>query len=72
MVAPILEDLADQYNGRIKITKLNVDHNPTTAARFNVRAIPTLLIFKDGVPADTVVGALPRGALVQRFDAVLK
>lgn len=72
MVAPILEDLAEQYDGQIKITKLNVDDNPETAARFNVRAIPTLLIFKDGVPEDTVVGALPKGALVQRFDAVLK
>jgi len=62
MVAPILEDLAVEYEGRITVTKLNVDGNQGTAARFGIRSIPTILFFKDGSQVDQVIGALPKSA----------
>jgi thioredoxin 1 len=63
MVAPIVEQLAGEYAGRLKVTKLDVDANQRTASRFNVRSIPSILFFKDGQLVDTVVGAVPRGVL---------
>jgi thioredoxin 1 len=60
MVAPILEQLAAEYEGKVKITKLDVDANIKTASRFNVRSIPTLLFFKDGKVVDQIVGAVPK------------
>ena len=63
MIAPIIEQLAVDYAGKVKVAKLDVDHNQRTAARFNVRSIPTILFFKDGKVVDQVVGALPRQAL---------
>lgn len=68
MVAPILEDLADEYAGKVKIGKLDVDANQRTAARFNVRSIPTLLFFKDGKVVDTVIGAVPRPQLERKIQ----
>ena len=68
MVAPIVEALATEYEGRLKVAKLDVDANPETAQRFNVRSIPTMLFFKDGKVVDSVVGALPKAALAQRID----
>ena len=62
MVAPILEELAVEYEGRITVTKLNVDGNQGTAARFGIRSIPTILFFKDGSQVDQVIGALPKSA----------
>lgn len=67
MVAPIVEQLASEYAGQVKVTKLDVDANPRTAARFNVRSIPSILFFKDGKLVDTVVGAVPRGMLEARM-----
>ena len=67
MVAPIVEQLATEYAGQVKVTKLDVDSNPRTAARFNVRSIPSILFFKDGKLVDTVVGAAPRGMLEARM-----
>src|SRR6187455_3835478 len=63
MIAPALEDIAAELGGKVKITKLNIDENPELAARFGVRSIPTLMIFKGGEVADIKVGALPKTAL---------
>ncbi len=67
MVAPILDELAGEFAGKVKVTKLDVDANPATAMRFNVRSIPTLLFFSGGKLVDQVVGALPKAALAERF-----
>ncbi len=68
MVAPILDQLATEYAGQVKIGKLDVDANQRTAARFNVRSIPTLLFFKDGKVVDTVIGAVPRPHLERKIQ----
>ena len=67
MIAPIVEALATEYAGTVKVAKLDVDNNQRTAARFNVRSIPTILFFKDGKLIDQVVGAVPRPALEAKF-----
>ncbi len=67
-MAPVVDSLAEKYAGRVKVGKLDVDHNPASAQRFNVRGIPTLLLFKDGRPVDQIVGALPEGAVSTRID----
>ena len=67
MIAPIVEQLAADYAGKAKVAKLDVDNNQKTAAKFNVRSIPTILFFKDGKLVDTVVGAVPRPALEAKF-----
>ena len=70
MIAPILEEIADEYDGKIKVYKVNVDSNPETAAKFNVRGIPTLLVFKNGVVEATKVGALSKGQLTEFVDSL--
>jgi len=67
-IAPILEDLAKSYAGRMQVSKLDVDSNQRTSMRFNVRSIPTLLFFKDGRHVDTVVGLTQRSALKDRIE----
>lgn len=67
MIAPALEQLAQEYDGRAKVAKLDVDINIQTATRFNVRSIPTILFFKDGKLVDQVVGAVPKAALESKF-----
>lgn len=67
MVGPIIEQLADQYAGQVKVGKLDVDSNQRTAAQFNVRSIPTILFFKDGQVVDTIVGAVPKQALERKI-----
>ena len=64
-VAPVVEQLASDYTGRLKVGKLNVDENPETAAAYGIRSIPTLALFKDGVPVEGVLGAVPKGQLEQ-------
>ena len=66
MIAPLLDQLASQYEGKVRVTKLDVDANVKTASRFNVRSIPTILFFKDGKLVDQVVGA-DKGKLEQKF-----
>jgi thioredoxin 1 len=70
-IAPVLDELADDYAGRLKIVKLNVDDNPDTPARYNVRGIPNLLIIKGGQVKDQIVGAVPKGHLVKAVDQAL-
>lgn len=70
-IAPILEDLATTYAGRVRIAKLDVDANQRTAMRFNVRSIPTLLFFKEGRLVDSLVGLAPKAALQARIDGHL-
>jgi thioredoxin 1 len=67
MIAPIVEQLAQEYEGKAKVLKLDVDHNPQTAARFNIRSIPQVLFFKGGKVVDTVVGAQPKSVLEQKL-----
>lgn len=67
MIAPVLDELAAEANGRYLIAKLNVDENPQTSGRFGIRSIPTMLIFKNGQLIDTLVGALPKQAIAARL-----
>ena len=69
-IAPVLEELATEYTGRITIAKVNVDEYPGLAARFQVRSIPMLLFFKAGQVVDQVVGAVPKAHIKKRLDAV--
>lgn len=69
MIAPILDDLASEYQGKLKIVKLNVDDNPDTAGKFGVRGIPTLMVFKGGENVATKVGALAKGQLTAFVNA---
>ena len=69
MIAPILDDLASEYEGRVKIVKVNVDENPATAQKFGVRGIPTLSLFKSGQVAATKVGALAKSQLTAFLDS---
>ena len=71
MIAPLLDELADEYAGRIKVCKVDVDSNPESAAKFNVRGIPTLLVFKNGSVEATKVGALSKAQLVEFADSLL-
>ena len=68
MVAPIVEELAGEYAGKIKIGKINVDENPNTAKQYNVMSIPTILFIKGGKVADQVIGALPKASLQQKLN----
>jgi len=72
MAAPVLEELANEYDGRIAFAKLNVDQSAHTAARYNVMAIPNLLIFRGGKPVSQIVGYKPKAELKKDLDAVLK
>ena len=71
MIAPILDEIADEYDGRVKITKVDVDSNNKTAGRYNILSIPSLLFFKNGEVVDQVVGALGKSQLTSRLDKVL-
>jgi len=70
-IAPVIEELAEEYEGRLKVTKLNVDDNPMTPSRYGVRGIPNLLILKGGRVKDQIVGAVPRSRLVDAIEKAL-
>ena len=67
-----VEELANEYAGRVKVAKLDADDHTQTVARYQIRGLPTLLFFRDGEVQDTIVGAAPKGQLVEKLDAVLK
>ncbi len=71
MIAPIVDDLAEEYDGKVKFAKMDVDSNPKTPMTYGVRGIPTLLIFNGGSPVDQVVGAVPKAALKGRIDKAI-
>lgn len=71
MIAPIVEELAEEFEGRAKIGKVDVDNNPQTAMQYGVRSIPTLLFFKDGEVADQLVGATSKKSLAQKLDSLV-
>jgi thioredoxin 1 len=70
-VAPIVEELAGEYEGQLKVMKLDVDDNPRTAVAYGVQSIPTLLVFKDGKPAERIVGAVPKKVIVDKLQSVM-
>ena len=71
MIAPVLEELAAEMAGRVRFAKLNVDENPATAARFQVRSIPTLLVLKAGHEVDRLVGVQPKSEIARRLERVV-
>lgn len=71
MIAPILDDIANEYIGKIKVAKINIDDNPNTPAKFGVRGIPTLMIFKSGSIEATKVGALSKSQLSAFIDSTI-
>src|SRR6185295_11890061 len=71
MIAPVIEQLAGELSGRVRVGKLNTDENPMTASRFSVRSIPTLLVLKDGKEIDRLVGALPKQEILRRVEAAI-
>ena len=71
MIAPIVEELAEEYDGKVKFSKLNVDDSPAVSMKYGIRSIPTLLVFKDGKPVDQIVGAVPKREVQKRVDAAL-
>lgn len=71
MVGPVVEELAAQYNGKVKVVKLDTDQNPQAAKQYSIRSIPTLMIFKGGQQVDTVVGAVPKTTLFTTLEKYL-
>jgi thioredoxin 1 len=70
-IAPVVEELAGAYGGRLKVVKMNVDDNPQTPTKYGVRGIPNLILFKGGTVADQIVGAVPKAHLVKAIDRAL-
>ncbi|MGH7800503.1 MAG: thioredoxin [Thermodesulfobacteriota bacterium] len=70
-VGPIIEEIAEEYSGKLKVGKLNVDENQKSTYRYGVRSIPTLIIFKDGKPLNKIIGALPKGHIVEVIEGAL-
>jgi thioredoxin 1 len=71
MVAPIVDEIAKDYDGKLKVVKLNTDENPDIAGKYQIRGIPTLMFFKGGQTVDQVVGAVPKAQLKTKVDALL-
>ncbi len=67
-IAPILEQIAEEYEGRLKVAKLEVDRNPEIAARYSIQGIPTMIIFKDGQPIETLIGFMPKEELLTKLE----
>jgi thioredoxin 1 len=71
MVAPVVDEIAQQYEGKVKVMKLNTDENPSVASQYGIRSIPTLMIFKGGQKVDMVVGAVPKTTLASTLEKYL-
>lgn len=71
MVAPVVEEIAGEYEGKLKVVKLNTDENPDIASKYRIMGIPTLMFFKNGSAIDQVVGAVPKSQLKSKIDALL-
>jgi len=71
MIGPIIQEIAGEYAGRIKVGKMNVDNNPVIPPQYGIRSIPSLLIFKDGAVSDQIVGAVPKNNITEVLDRVL-
>lgn len=71
MVAPVVDEIAEQYQGQIKVVKVNTDENPNVASQYGIRSIPTLMIFKGGQRVDMVVGAVPKTTLASTLEKYL-
>ena len=71
MIAPIVEELAQEMDGHVEFAKIDVDSNPVTAVTYGIRSIPALLIFKDGKPVEQIIGAVPKGQIKKKIDAAL-
>ncbi len=71
LIAPIIEELANEYEGKIKVGKLDVDVNQQTAIKYGVRSIPTVLMFKDGEVKDVIIGAVPKAMFVEKLEKLI-
>lgn len=71
MIAPTVEELAKEYEGKVKVGKLNTDENPDIASKYKIMGIPTIMFFKDGQKVDQIVGAVPKPQLKAKIDALL-
>ena len=71
LIAPVIDELAGELAGRVRVVKLNVDDNPATAARFNIRSIPTLLVLRDGREVDRLVGVQPKDEIARRLERAM-
>lgn len=71
IIAPIVEQLAEEYDGKIKVGKLDVDNNQQTSIKYGVRSIPTLLLFKDGSVKETIIGAVAKQQIVQKINTLV-
>ncbi|MCH7488509.1 MAG: thioredoxin [Chloroflexi bacterium] len=71
MVAPVVEELSEEYDGKMEFVKLNTDDNPITAGKYGIRSIPTLLVFKEGEPVGKIVGFKPKSDMKKSLDAVV-
>lgn len=72
IVGPIVEEVAKDYKGKVKVCKLNVDESPTIAAKYGIRGIPTLLIFKNGKVVDQIVGVVPKEEIGSKLDNIIE
>ena len=72
MIAPVIDEVASEYGEAIKVVKVNTDENPSTAASYGIRSIPTLLIFDSGIIIDTIIGAIPKTTVINRIQKCLK
>ena len=71
LVAPIIEELAEEYDGVVQFARLDVDSNPQTSVRYGIRSIPSLILFRDGKPVSQIIGAMPKSVLKGRIDSSL-
>jgi thioredoxin 1 len=71
LIAPLVDDIGNEYAGKLKVCKLDVDSNPQTSMKYGIRSIPTLLIFKGGQPVETIIGAVPKEMILEKIKPLL-